>query len=424
MTSEGAIDEGSVHEGPLAGGPSRVEGDGPASREVPARERGSATVGGPVRIVDATDEVPTAWDALAVRSPRGEAFQGHAWGELKRETGWIPRRYRIEDGDGPLAVVSIQERELLGPVARRLPGPLGRSTTLPLLAGRILYAPLGPVLLREDDAAAGQTLVALRRIARARRAALMVIDPNWESGVGPATQLAGAAFRPAERPIQVSTTGMFVPLEADDAAQRKHLNENAWRNVNRCRKAGVQVVRFDASTPPSELDAALDVAYEMLAETGRRKGFGEHLRPAAYHNAGMRGLIRSGAASLWLAMHEGREAAHTLVHHCGRRALLFQAGEGSVEQKRVPANFLLQWEIIRWAAGAGFTYYDMGGVDNHEAPGLPADESHPLWSLFRFKSQWGAQPLQFCGAQEYSPWPLLGASLRNGMRIASRARRG
>lgn len=377
---------------------------------------------GSVRIVDATDDSQESWDALAVHSPRGEAFQSHAWGELKRDTGWSPRRYRIEDAGGPLAVISLQERELLASVARRLPGPIGRSTTLPLLAGRMIYAPLGPVLLREEPAAVRRTLLAVRRIARARRAALLVMDPNWEADVGPAALFAEAGFRPADRPIQVSTTGMFVPLEADDAAQRKHLNENAWRNVNRCRKAGVEVVRFDAVTPPAELDAALDVAYEMLAETGRRKGFGEHLRPAGYHNAGMRRLIRSGAASLWFALHEGREAAHTLVHHCGRRALLFQAGEGAVEQKRVPANFLLQWEIIRWAAGAGFTFYDMGGVDNHEAPGLPIDQSHSLWGLFRFKSQWGAQPVQFRGAYEHSPWPLLGASLRAALRIADRQR--
>lgn len=379
----------------------------------------TSTATSTVRIVDATGETGDEWDALAVRTARGEAFQGHAWGELKRDTGWKPRRYRIEDRDGPLAVISIQERELLAPVARRLPGPLARSRSLPLLAGRMLYAPLGPVLLREDPAAVLQGLAAVRRIARARRAALLVLDPNWEEGTDPASLLMEAGFRPAERSIQVSTTGMLVPLEADDAAQRRHLNENAWRNVNRCRKAGVKVVRFDAATPPIELDAALQVAYEMLAETGRRKGFGEHLRPAEYHNAGMRGLIRSGAASLWFALHEGREAAHTLVHHCGRRALLFQAGEGAVEQKRVPANFLLQWEIIRWAAGAGFTHYDMGGVDNHEAPGLPADESHPLWSLYRFKAQWGAQPVQFCGAQEYAPWPLLGAALRTVLRLRS-----
>ena len=64
----------------------------------------------------------------------------------------------------------------------------------------------------------------------------------------------------------------------------------------------------------------------------------------------------------------------------------------------------------------------MSGVDNHEAPGLPADESHPLWSLFRFKSQWGAQGVQFVGAWEFAPWPLLGSGLRAAWTASDRLR--
>ncbi len=103
---------------------------------------------------------------------------------------------------------------------------------------------------------------------------------------------------------------------------------------------------------------------------------------------------------------------------------MFQAGEGAAQQKRVPANFLLQWSIIRWAAEAGFDVYDMGGVDNHEAPGIPTDEDHPMWSVFRFKIQWGARPVQFCGPYEYAPWPLLGGSLRAAWRLRDAVRRG
>ncbi len=375
-----------------------------------------------IRVVDATGHDPAAWDAVAVRSPRGEALQSHAWLESKRGTGWTPRRYRIEDANGLIAAVAIQERDLLAPVARRLPGTPGRSVTLPALAGRLLYAPFGPILVRDDEASAGAALRGLRRIARVRRAALLVIDPMWEADGPLDAALAAEGFGPARRPIQVSTTGMFVPLEPDDAAQRARLNENARRNVDRARKAGVEIVRFDSRSDPAELDAALDRAYTMLAETGRRKGFGEHLRSAEHHNAGQRALIASDVATLWFARHEGRDAAHTVVHRCGRRALLFQAGEGEVEQKRVPANFLLQWHIIRWAAGEGFEAYDMGGVDNHEAPGLPRDESHPLWSLFRFKSQWGAQPMQFVGAREYAPSRVLGGSLRLAWRVADSLR--
>jgi lipid II:glycine glycyltransferase (peptidoglycan interpeptide bridge formation enzyme) len=323
------------------------------------------------RVVELTSAPAGDWDAIAVRSPRGEALQSHAWGEVKREAGWTPRRYRIDDSDGPVAAVSIQERPLAG-------GPLARTGV------RFLYAPMGPILLREDQPAAATTLDGLRAIARARRAALLAVDPNWEEGGVAAGCLTEAGFRRARRPVQVSTTGMLVPLEAEDAAQRKHLNENARRNLDRARKAGVEVALLGADAPADAIEGGLASAYQMLVETGRRQGVGEHLRPPEYHNPAQRRLIESGCASLWLARHESRDVAHTIVHHCGQRAVLFQAGEASDERGRAPANFLLQWSILRWAASAGFTRYDMGGVDNHEAPGIPMDASLPLWNLYRF----------------------------------------
>jgi len=351
------------------------------------------------RVVELTSAPAGEWDELSVRSPRGEALQSHAWGEVKREAGWTARRYRIDDPEGPVAAVSIQERPLAG-------GPLARTGI------RFLYAPMGPILLRDDAPAVTTTLRGLRAIARARRAALLVIDPNWDEEGVPAGGLGDGGFGRARRPVQVSTTGMFVPLEVDDAAQRKRLNENARRNVDRARKAGVEVARLGADAPADELERGLASAYQMLVETGRRQGFGEHLRPAGYHNPAQRRLIETGCASLWLARHDGADVGHTIVHHCGRRAVLFQAGEAVSDHKRVPANFLLPWSILRWAAGAGFNTYDMGGVDNHEAPGIPQDESHPLWNLYRFKAQWGAKPVTFVGAWEHAPWRVLGTGLR------------
>ncbi len=377
-----------------------------------------------LHIVDATPDDAAGWDALAVMSSRGEAFQSHAWSEHKRRAGWTARRYRMEDAAGPLAVVSLQERDVLDSLVRRIPGPLARQSHLPPLAGRLLYAPTGPVLLKEDPASVRLVVRGLRHIARLRRAALMVVDPNWERDGPLARVLGDEGFSPSRRHIQVSTTGMQVPLQPDDDAQRRLLNENARRNLNRARKAGVTIVRLDSTAPQDTLDEALASAYRMWVEIGERKGFAQHLRAAEHHTSAQRDLVRSGVATLWLARHDGLDVGHAAVYRCGRRAFMFQAGEGAAQQKRVPANFLLQWSIIRWAAEAGFDVYDMGGVDNHEAPGIPTDEDHPMWSVFRFKIQWGARPVQFCGPYEYAPWPLLGGSLRAAWRLRDAVRRG
>jgi peptidoglycan pentaglycine glycine transferase (the first glycine) len=370
-----------------------------------------------IEVIDRTDAPAAEWDALAVRSPRGEALQSHAWGEMKASGGWRPLRVRIERDGVPVAVCSIQERDLASPVVRRLPGSLGPRLVRTGELGRFLYAPLGPVLLGDDAAGA---LAGLRQTARRRHAALLVVDPTWEEGSGLAHALADGGFTHADRAVQVSTTGMYVPLQADEQDQWRQLNQNVRRNIERCRKAGVDVVRFDASSDPDSLASAMDTTYRMLVETATRRGFADGLRSAGYHASSQLALIDAGHASLWMARHAGRDLAYTLVHHCGDRAVLFEAAEadrpdGGAEQstERFAANFLLQWTITRWAAGEGFATYDMSGVDNHSAPGLPHDDSHALWSLYRFKSQWGARPVQFVGAWEHAPWPLLGRLLRS-----------
>jgi lipid II:glycine glycyltransferase (peptidoglycan interpeptide bridge formation enzyme) len=384
-----------------------------------------------IEVIDLTGASAPDWDALAARSPRGEALQSHAWGEVKAAGGWRSLRVRIDRDGEPVAVASIQERDLASPVVRRLPtglrGLLGVAGEL----GRFLYAPLGPVLLRDDADGADAALQGLRRLARRRHAALLVVDPAWEEGSALAAALPDAGFTRALRAVQVSTTGMYLPLHADEAEQWRGLNQNARRNIERCRKAGVEVIRIDASSDRGALDTALATAYRMLVETGKRRGFGDELRPADYHAASQAALIEAGHASLWMARHEGRDLAYTLVHHSGSRAVLFEAGEtgspdedasGDSDRPRFAANFLLQWTIIRAVAEAGFATYDLSGVDNHAAPGLPRDESHPLWNLYRFKAQWGARPVQFVGAWEHAPWPLFGSAFRSARTLGERRR--
>ncbi len=377
------------------------------------------------RVVDATADEAAAWDAHAVRSPFGETLQSHTWGEIKRREGWTPLRYRIEDDDGPVAVVALQEKPLAGRVTHRLPGALGRSGRMARAAGTFLYAPVGPVLLRPEPEAARLALAAVRRIGRRRRAALTVIDPAWEEG-GPLAQvLERSGFRQAVRQVQVSRTAMLVPLDADEGAQHARVNDRVARNINKARRAGVTTTHVAAADAPEARERGLQAMYDILEATAQRKAFG--LRDREFVLASVRALLEAGHASIWFARHEGEDVATTLLHHSGDRVVLFLAGARDAEERRkVPANFLLQWDILRWAAGEGFRHYDLGGVDTPDAPGMPHDATHPLWSLFEFKRQWGARPVLYGGAFEATTVPLRGHAVQQARRLldASRATRG
>jgi lipid II:glycine glycyltransferase (peptidoglycan interpeptide bridge formation enzyme) len=351
-----------------------------------------------------------------VRSSAGEALQSHAWGEVKRAAGWAVRRYLLQAGGEIVAVVSVQGRDVAPARVRGVPG-LGALAAR--VAGRFLYAPTGPVVLRTAPAARGAALRALRRIARQERAALLVVDPVWIDGSDARSAFRAAGFRRAVRQVQVSRTGMVVPLDADEAAQHARIGSSVAWNINRARKKGVVTHRVSASSARDERESALAVFDEILAATARRHGLS--LRERDYRLRTSRALLEADAASIWFARADDRTLAATVVHHCGTRLVSFQAGEPDIEKRnRLPANHVLQWDIIRWAAAAGFREYDLGGVDTVDAPGIPADESHPLWGLYQFKLQWGARPVIYAGAHEYAASVFRGTIVRGGWRLRDR----
>ncbi len=346
-----------------------------------------------LRIVDATDWEPSAWDDLALRSDYGDAFQSHAWGELKRGLGWRPLRYVIETSGRPVAVASIQER----PILRR--GPLGRF--------RIHYAPRGPVLLAATPAAAMAALAGLRQIAHSRNSVTLTIDPAWEEGSDLVDALGASGFRLAARDVQVSRTAMIVPLEASEEAQRGLLGHTTTQDINRAIQLGVSIERIDMADAAARERAMADF-YEIHAATGKREGF--IVRAREYELEQWRRLGESGAASLWFAGLGGRDTGALLLHN-GKLLVYFAAGSrDGADMRRTRANHLLQWQIMRWAAENGFTGYDMGGVDTQSSPGVPQDESHPLWNLYLFKRRFGGRAVVRARAHEYAPNWLFGAA--------------
>jgi lipid II:glycine glycyltransferase (peptidoglycan interpeptide bridge formation enzyme) len=356
-----------------------------------------------IEVVDASDWEPAAWDDLAVRSPAGEAFQSHAWGELKRGLGWTPLRYVIEAHGRPIAVAYVQDRTL----SRRLPGPLG--------ALRVQYSPRGPILLEAGPHAAQAALQGLRLVARGRRAVALTVDPSWQEGGDLARCLEGSGFRPARREVQVSRTAMIIPLQPTDEAQHALLGDSTARNINKARRAGVTTELVDL-TDPGSAEPALEQFFEMHAATGRREDF--LVRDRDYELEQWRRLGQSGVASLWFASAGGRRRNGVLVLHCGRLLVSYAAGApDDADLHGTRANHLLQWDIMRWAAKAGLQGYDLGGVDTQALPGVPRDENHPLWNLYQFKRSFGARPEVRVRAHEYTPGGLVGASWRLARRV-------
>lgn len=362
---------------------------------------------GQTSVIEATEWPPEQWDELAVHSPHGQAFQSHAWGELKRPLGWRPRRFVVQAGERPVAVVAFQERG----VVRWLPSLLRART--------YLYAPRGPILLDDGTDAAHAALGGLREIAGRLGAVVVTIDPAWPAE-GPLNgELAASGFTPAARDVQVSRTAMLVPLLRDEQEQHHLVRKSTANLINRARREGVTVERvdlIDEAGAPGIVDQALLDMWDLLSATARREGI--VLRGHAYQVAQWRALGQAGVATLWFGAVGGRRWVGSVLLRCGQILHQFQAGSADgADLRAVPANHLLQWEIIRWAVAEGFHHYDMGGVDTAGARGLPSDDRHPLWNLYLFKHGFGAEGVEYVRTHELAASPVVGAAWRLARRL-------
>ena len=59
--------------------------------------------------------------------------------------------------------------------------------------------------------------------------------------------------------------------------------------------------------------------------------------------------------------------------------------------REVMPNYLMQWEMIRWAIETNCRIYDFRGVSGY------LDESNPLYGIYRFKKGFSGELTEFIG---------------------------
>ncbi|MGB3683284.1 MAG: peptidoglycan bridge formation glycyltransferase FemA/FemB family protein, partial [Rubrobacteraceae bacterium] len=108
-------------------------------------------------------EAPSSkeWDSLIQNTPDGgHVFQSHAWGEFKKRLGWTPVRLVME-----------RDGETVGA------GQFLLYNTVPV-PGKLMYAPKGPWIDWEDEAAVRAFFRDVGSIAADKGAHTVKIEPE------------------------------------------------------------------------------------------------------------------------------------------------------------------------------------------------------------------------------------------------------
>ncbi len=313
-----------------------------------------------------------AWDQALLSLPCPHVLQCFLWGEVKRITGWVPRRFLFLEGTEVRAAASV--------LARRLP----------LLGAPILYVPKGPLLAELGDARLMEEVLGfLEQFGREVGGILLKIDPDWPAHTPEARDLLARRGWRAGEPVQFRNT-VRVDLRADEATLLARMKQKTRYNIRLAERHGVLV-------RPGGLED-LPAFYALYQETGHRDGF--LIRPYTYYRAVWQAFLEARLAQLFLAEHEGQLLAGVLAFRFGP-TVWYMYGASASEKRELMPNYLLQWAVIRWAKDQGCTTYDLWGAPER------LEETDPLWGVYRFKAGFGGQFVAQIGAYDYPIRPVL-----------------
>ena len=166
-----------------------------------------------------------------------------------------------------------------------------------------------------------------------------------------------------------------------------NLTQKTRYNVRLAQKKGVQV----RVCGPEMLDDFM----RIMRVTGERDGF--NTRPRAYFERMLSALGEN--VRLYMAFYEGKAVSGAITtNYAGKTCYVYGASDNVY--RNVMPNYLIQWEMIRWAVETGCSVYDFQGVSGD------MDESRPIYGLYRFKRGFNGRLDELAGEFDFVYRPL------------------
>ncbi len=305
------------------------------------------------------------WDDAVSGFPDANVYQTSHWASAKGPRT-SARRVLIRDGHQLTAGAQLLLRRL---------GP----------AATAAYVPYGPLVAEDhrcDAAVADRTVEAIETEAERAGCSVLFIQPaRGDTTTAPVLESRG--FRPA--PVAVATTATLeVELGLADDELFARLAKTRRSAVRRSGRKGVVIEQGG--------DRDLDTLLRLHVASAQRHGF----LPMSddYLHRQWQALHGAGHLRLFLARLGGKvRAAGTVVAFGPYAEFKLTGWDGSDEARQAFVNEAINWAMMSWANGAGFQYFDLGGLPRAVAmEALLSDASSVIRGTgSEFKLGWGGR---------------------------------
>ena len=315
-----------------------------------------------------TQDTLQEYEAFVQSHPKGNFAQSYLWG--KQKPAWIWKAIAVRGEDGKIkGTMAVMIRKM------------------PIVKKTMMYACRGPVCDLDDRETFGELLKGAKELAKEHGSYVIKIDPDVpSSNTAFAEMLGNFGFRSKEggKNFEAIQPKYVFRLDVDGKTEEELQAgfHQKWRyNIRVALKKEVEVKICGKEMVPAFAD--------LMLTTGVRDGF--VTRQPEYFAAMLDNLGEH--CRLYMAFHEGQPIAGTLAIHYGDK-VWYLYGASSNEHRNLMPNYLLQWEMIRWAVETKCRVYDFRGVSGD------VSEDNPLYGLYRFKKGFGGDFTEFVGEMD------------------------
>lgn len=283
---------------------------------------------------------------------------------------------------------------------------------VPLFKNTLMYAPRGPVCDIHDKKVLYELFDSTKELAKKYKAYVLKIDPDIkiddEEFKSIVKEYGFKIQKPTKNFEGIQPRFVFrldVENKTEDEIFAAFHNKTRY-NVRVALKNNVTVTIGNRDD--------LKRFHEIMVETGARDEF--VIRNLAYFEKMYDMMAPTDNLRLYLAHFEGNIVAGTIAIKYGDK-VWYLYGASSNSSRNVMPNYLLQWEMIKWAIEEKCRIYDFRGVSGD------LSEDNPLYGLYRFKKGFSGEFTEFIGDIDLVYSPIMKFAIDKGERIYRNLRR-
>ena len=270
-------------------------------------------------------------------------MQSPEWARVKTE--WKNEFITVEDENGNIkGTMSILLRKV------------------PFINRHIMYAPRGFVCDVHDKETLKELTIKAQEIAKKYRAFIFRLDPDVlqsdEEFKKIITELGYKTKKNIKNIGQVLQPKYVFRLNVKDKTEEELLQSFESKTRYNIRLAGRKGVTVRQGTRDD-----LKIFYDIMKTTGSRDDF--FIRPLSYFQK-IYDEMGEKHARIYIAEFEGEPIAATMPIYYGNKVWYLYGGSSNKHRNLMP-NYLIQWEMIKWAIEEKCDWYDFRGVSGFKS---------------------------------------------------------